>query len=192
MKKINLTLTLSLVLFLFMSSCSSESSESTAVTATETSAAAAQAGQSGVKDDESAKNIVQVAMGSKDHSTLVAAVKAADLVDALSNAGPFTVFAPTNDAFNKLPAGTVDNLLKPENKDQLADILQYHVSVGVYKEDMLQDGQTLGQVNGGNITISKKDGKITVNGTANVIGSAPASNGIIYIIDAVLTQPEKK
>ena len=73
-------------------------------------------------------------------STLVAAVKAADLVDALSNAGRFTVFAPTNDAFSKLPAGTVDNLLKPENKDQLADILQYHVSVGGIK-DMLQDGQ---------------------------------------------------
>jgi uncharacterized surface protein with fasciclin (FAS1) repeats len=144
------------------------------------------AGQSGVKDDQSAKNVVQVAMGSKDHSTLVTAVKAAGLVDALSNAGPFTVFAPTNAAFDKLPAGTVEGLLKPEKKNDLTDILQYHVSVGVFKEDMLQDGQTIGQVNGGNITISKKDGKLVVNGVANVIATVPASNGIVYVIDAVL------
>ncbi len=147
------------------------------------------AGQSGVQDDQSAKNVVQVAVGSKDHTTLVTAVKAAELVDALSNAGPFTVFAPTNAAFDKLPAGTVEGLLKPEKKDALTDILQYHVSVGVFKEDMLQDGQTIGQVNGGNITISKKDGKIMVNGTANVIATVPASNGIVYVIDAVLLPP---
>jgi uncharacterized surface protein with fasciclin (FAS1) repeats len=149
-------------------------------------------GQSGVQDDQSAKNVVQVAIGSKDHTTLVAAVKAAELVDALSNAGPFTVFAPTNAAFDKLPAGTVDGLLKPEKKADLTDILQYHVSVGVFKEDMLQDGQTIGQVNGGNITISKKDGKLMVNGTANVIATIPASNGIVYVIDAVLLPPAKK
>lgn len=148
-------------------------------------------GQSGVKDDLSAKNIVQVAIGSKDHTTLVTAVKAAELVDALSNAGPFTVFAPTNAAFDKLPAGTVDGLLKPEKKDALTDILQYHVSVGVFKEDMLQDGQSLGQVNGGNITISKKPDGIYVNGTAKIIASIPASNGIIHVIDAVLLPPAK-
>ncbi len=150
------------------------------------------AGQSGVKDDQSAKNVVQVAMGSKDHSTLVTAVKAAELVDALSNAGPFTVFAPTNAAFNKLPAGTVEGLLKPEKKNDLTDILQYHVSVGVFKEDMLQDGQTIGQVNGGNITISKKNGKLMVNGVANIIATVPASNGIVYVIDAVLLPPAAK
>ena len=77
------------------------------------------AGQSGVKDDVSQKNVVQIAIGSKDHTTLVAAVKAADLVDVLSNTGPFTVFAPTNAAFDKLPAGTVDGLLKPEKKEAL-------------------------------------------------------------------------
>ncbi len=148
-------------------------------------------GQSGVQDNQSAKNVVQVAIGSKDHTTLVAAVKAADLVDALSNAGPFTVFAPTNAAFDKLPAGTVDNLLKPEKKNDLIDILQYHVSVGVFKTDALQDGQTIGQVNGGNITITKKDGKIMVNGTATIIASIPASNGIIHVIDAVLLPPKK-
>jgi uncharacterized surface protein with fasciclin (FAS1) repeats len=149
-------------------------------------------GQSGVKDDQSAKNVVQVAVGSKDHTTLVTAVKAAELVDALSNAGPFTVFAPTNAAFDKLPASTVEGLLKAEKKNDLTDILQYHVSVGVFKEDMLQDGQTIGQVNGGNITINKKDGKLMVNGVANVIATVPASNGIVYVIDAVLLPPAAK
>lgn len=146
----------------------------------------AQTGQSGVQDDASAKNIVQVAVGSKDHTTLVTAVKAAELVDALSNTGPFTVFAPTNAAFDKLPSGTVEGLLKPEKKDDLIDILQYHVSVGVYKAENLQDEQTIGQVNGGNITIAKKDGKIVINGSATVVASIPTSNGIIHVIDGVL------
>jgi uncharacterized surface protein with fasciclin (FAS1) repeats len=175
-------------LFFALSCNSSDTKDSAAATS---SAAPAPSGQSGVQDDQSAKNVVQVAIGSKDHTTLVAAVKAAELVDALSNAGPFTVFAPTNAAFDKLPAGTVDGLLKPEKKDALTDILQYHVSVGVFKEDMLQDGQTIGQVNGGNITISKKDGKIKINGVANVIATIPASNGIVYVIDAVLLPPAK-
>lgn len=150
------------------------------------------AGQSAVVDDASQKNVVQVAIASKDHTTLVAAIKAASLVDALSNAGPFTVFAPTNGAFDKLPAGTVDGLLKPEKKEDLTDILQYHVSVGVYKEDALHDGQIIGQVNGDNISISKKDGKIMVNGKATVIATVPASNGIVYVIDGVLLPPAKK
>lgn len=152
---------------------------------------AATTGQSGVQDDQSQKNVVQVAIGSKDHTTLVTAVKAAELVDALSNAGPFTVFAPTNAAFDKLPAGTVEGLLKPEKKEDLADILQYHVSVGVYKAESLMDGQVLGQVNGGNITISKKDGKIMINGTATIVASIPASNGIVHVIDGVLLPPKK-
>ena len=149
-------------------------------------------GQSGVQDSVSAKNVVQIAIGSKDHTTLVTAVKAADLVDVLSNTGPFTVFAPTNAAFDKLPAGTVEGLLKPEKKSDLADILQYHVSVGVFKPDMLQDGQIIGQVNGGNITISKKDGKIIINGVGTIIASIPASNGIVHVIDAVLLPPPAK
>ena len=176
-------------LFLGFTSCQgNETKQAEPVTATpgnETSA-----GQSAVQDDQSQKNVVQVAIGSKDHSTLVTAVKAAELVDALSNAGPFTVFAPTNAAFDKLPAGTVEGLLKPEKKDDLTDILQYHVSVGVFKEDALQDGQIIGQVNGGNITISKKDGKIMINGKATVLGAVPASNGIVYVIDEVLLPPK--
>lgn len=148
-------------------------------------------GQSTVKDDQSQKNVVQVAIGSNEHTTLVKAIQAADLVNALSNAGPFTVFAPTNAAFDKLPAGTLDDLLKSENKDKLADILQYHVSLGVFKADMLTNGQVIGQVNGDNITISKQGDKIMVNGNATVTGTVPASNGIIYIIDAVLLPPKK-
>jgi len=149
-------------------------------------------GQSGVQDNASQKNVVQVAIGSKDHTVLVTAIKAAELVDALSNAGPFTVFAPTNAAFDKLPAGTVEGLLKPEKKNDLADILQYHVSVGVYKAESLQDGQSIGQVNGDNILVSKKDGKILLNGSATIIASIPASNGIIHVIDRVLLPPPAK
>lgn len=144
------------------------------------------AGQSAVSDDVSQKDIVKVAVGSPAHTTLVTAVKAADLVNTLSNAGPFTVFAPTNDAFKKLPAGTVDSLLKPEAKDKLGDILQYHVAVGVYTEEMLTDGKTLGMANGGNVKVSVKDGKITLNGTATVAGSVKASNGVVYVVDGVL------
>lgn len=143
-------------------------------------------GQSGVQDDVSNPNVVQVAAGSKDHTTLVTAVKTAELVDVLSNAGPFTVFAPTNEAFNKLPAGTVEDLLKPEKKDALIDILQYHVFVGVLKTESFVDGQTYGEVNGGNIKITIKDGKPIINGKAHIIASIPASNGIIHVIDEVL------
>jgi uncharacterized surface protein with fasciclin (FAS1) repeats len=117
---------------------------------------------------------------------LVTAVKAAGLVDVLSNAGPFTVFAPVNAAFDKLPSGTVEGLLKPEKLDDLKNILEYHVYVGVIKEDGLTDGRTLNQVNGSNITITLKDGKPVINGKAHIIASIPASNGIIHVIDEVL------
>jgi len=140
-----------------------------------------------VIDSTSQPNVVQVAVGSADHSTLVKAVKAADLVTSLSNAGPFTVFAPTNAAFDKLPAGTVEDLLKPEKKDALIDILQHHVYVGVLKAEQLQDGQSLGMVDGKNITIKIVNGKPLINGKANIIASVPASNGIVHVIDEVLT-----
>jgi uncharacterized surface protein with fasciclin (FAS1) repeats len=176
---------LPVIAILVFTSCSDQSSNGSGAEATLI------AGQSAVEDNESAKDVVKVAISSKDHTTLVAAVKAAELVDVLSNAGPFTVFAPTNAAFDKLPAGTVDDLLKPENKAKLQDILQYHVFVGTLKTDLMQDGQTLNQVNGGNITISKKDGKVVVNNSANIIASIPAANGIIHVIDAVLLPSQK-
>ncbi|MCF8450343.1 MAG: fasciclin domain-containing protein, partial [Taibaiella sp.] len=128
-----------------LTACGNETTTSEGTTTGTEATQETATGQSGVQDDASQKNVVQIAVGSKDHTTLVAAVKAAELVDVLSNTGPFTVFAPTNAAFDLLPAGTVDGLLKPEKKEDLADILQYHVSVGVYKEEQLQDGQSLGQ-----------------------------------------------
>jgi uncharacterized surface protein with fasciclin (FAS1) repeats len=152
-------------------------------------AATSVAGQSAVSDDDSQKNIVKVAAGSPVHTTLVAAVKAAGLVDVLSNAGPFTVFAPVNEAFDKLPKGTVESLLKPENKEKLADILQYHVAVAVYKEEMLTEGRIINMANGGNIKISHKDGKTVINDSATIVGSVPTSNGLIHVIDGVLLQP---
>ena len=168
-------------------SCSQPSSTSENTEAT----TPADGGQSTVQDDVSQQDVVRIAVNSKDHTTLVTALKAAEYVDALSNAGPFTVFAPTDEAFGKLPAGTVENLVKPENKETLRNILEYHVYVGVLNETMIQDGMTLNQVNLDNITLHKKDGKITVNGM-NVLGTARASNGIVYVIDGVLLPPEKK
>lgn len=166
-------------------SCGNNQSSTTESSSTET---AASVGQSGVQDDDSSPNVVKVAISSKDHTTLVAAIQAAALVDALSNAGPFTVFAPTNAAFDQLPAGTVDNLLKPEQLTNLQNVLQYHVWVGVINQEMMKDGQVLNMVNGDNVTLHVKDGKVMV-GEANIAGSVRASNGIVYVIDKVLLPP---
>ena len=160
-------------------------------TSTEQTDDSGDVGQSQVRDDVSAPDVVRIAVGSPDHTTLVAALKAAGYVDELSNAGPFTVFAPTNAAFDKLPAGTVENLVKPENRDKLRYILEYHVYVGALSDNFLRDGMTLNEVNLQNVTIAKKDGKITVNG-ANVLGSVKAANGYVHVIDAVLLPPDKK
>ncbi|HEX7905155.1 MAG TPA: fasciclin domain-containing protein [Chitinophagaceae bacterium] len=176
-----------LVLSLLITSCNNNKQ-----TIESTDTTTLSAGQEAVQDDESAKDVVKVAIGSKDHTTLVAALKQAELVTALSNAGPFTVFAPTNAAFDKLPAGTVEGLMKDDKKADLQNILQYHVALAVYKTENMQDGQVIGQANGDNITLHIKDGKVMVNGTANIIASIPASNGIIHVIDAVLLPPAKK
>jgi uncharacterized surface protein with fasciclin (FAS1) repeats len=149
-------------------------------------------GQENVKDNDSQKDVVKVAMGSKDHTTLVAALKQAELVTSLSNAGPFTVFAPTNEAFNKLPAGTVDGLMKDDKKEDLQNILQYHVFMSALTPGSFTDGQTLGMVNGDEVTVSVKDGKTMLNNSATIIGTVPASNGVIYVIDGVLLPPAKK
>ena len=186
MKKVTTILIVCSAMILF--ACGDNKTTSTE----ETAAATTGAGQEAVQDDESQKDVVKVAVGSKDHTTLVAALKQAELVTSLSNAGPFTVFAPTNAAFDKLPAGTVDGLMKDDKKADLQNILQYHVAVAVYKTENLSDGQVIGQANGDNITINVKAGKVTVNGYANVVASVPASNGIIHVIDAVLLPPAKK
>lgn len=173
-------------------SCTTNTTETTAenTAVEETAAAGETGGQAAVNDDVSAKDIVKVAAGSPDHTTLVKAVQAADLVNSLANAGPFTVFAPVNSAFEALPVGTVENLLKPENKDALADVLQYHVTVSTYDVDRLRDGQSLGQVNGQNITVHVKDGKTMIN-DATILATVKASNGIVHVIDKVLLPPKK-
>src|SRR5580698_7058503 len=144
------------------------------------------------------KNIVENAVNSKDHTTPVSAVKAGGLVDTLEGKGPFTVFAPTNEAFAKLPPGTVDTLLKPENKDQLTKILTYHVVAGkVTAKDLMKQIKEGGgkaqlkTVEGGTLTASSSDGKIMLTdekgGMATVtIANVYQSNGVIHVVDAVL------
>src|SRR5580692_9338621 len=137
------------------------------------------------------KNIIQNAVKSKDHTTLVAAVKAAGLVDTLEGKGPFTVFAPTNAAFGKLPAGTVDTLVKPENKAMLTKILTYHVVPGKLEASDLTDGKKLKTVEGEELTVKKADGKVMIvdakGGTATVtISNVHQSNGVIHVVDTVL------
>lgn len=179
MKKMAFVLSMMTVLF----ACSESTSETTATPNTTT---AKTTGQSGVQDDVSNPNIVQVAAKSPDHTTLVTAVQAAELVDALSNAGPFTVFAPTNAAFDKLPAGTVEGLLKAEKKADLKSILEYHTYVGVLKTDYMSDGQQFEQVSGQKIKISKQGDQVIVNDKAHIVATITTSNGIIHVIDEVL------
>ena len=132
------------------------------------------------------KNIVQNAVNSKDHTTLVAAVKAAGLVDTLSSKGPFTVFAPTNAAFAKLPPGAVDNLVKPENKAQLTSILTYHVVPGrVYAKDAVA-AEAAATVQGGKVRIAIKNGQLMVNDSKVILSDIETSNGVIHVIDSVL------
>jgi uncharacterized surface protein with fasciclin (FAS1) repeats len=186
MKSIILILT---CLTFLIGGCSKEEKK-TEKSSDKTSGTQTPGGQSNVKDDISAKDVVKIAVGSPDHTTLVAALKAAELVDVLSNAGPFTVFAPTNAAFDKLPKGTLDDLLKPENKSKLADILQHHVSVAVYTTDMVQDGQVLNMVDGTNVKFSKKDGSVFID-KGKIAASVKATNGIVHIIDEVILPPAK-
>ena len=137
------------------------------------------------------KNIIENAVNSKDHTTLVAAVKAAGLVETLSGKGPFTVFAPTNEAFDKLPQGTVDTLVKPESKATLTKILTYHVVAGKLSAADLTDGKKLKTVEGEELTVKTSGGKVTLmdakGGTSTVtIADVNQSNGVIHVVDTVL------
>jgi uncharacterized surface protein with fasciclin (FAS1) repeats len=138
------------------------------------------------------KTIVEVAVASEDFKTLVAAVKAADLVDTLSGEGPFTVFAPTDEAFGKLPEGTLQDLLKPENKKKLAGILTYHVVAGkVMAADVvkLKNAKT---VQGQRVRIRVKDGNVMINRAKVTKTDIPCKNGVIHVLDAVILPPKKK
>lgn len=131
------------------------------------------------------KDIVDTAVEAGSFTTLVAAVQAAGLVDTLKGEGPFTVFAPTDEAFAALPEGTVANLLLPENKDQLIAILTYHVVAGKVMSGDLTNGMTAKTVQGGDVTIMTENG-VTVNGANVVTADIEASNGVIHVIDAVI------
>lgn len=144
----------------------------------------------GAGEEKASKTVVEIAAGNEDFSTLVAAVKAADLAEALSGEGPFTVFAPTNDAFKKLPAGTVENLLKPENKEKLQAVLKYHVVSGKVKAAdvvKLTEAETL---QGGKVAIKVDGDKVTVDGANVVKTDIEGSNGVIHVIDTVILPKE--
>ena len=183
-------LVLPLVASLFLGSCGNapqENSDDQNV-AVEQDGNLTPLGQASVVDEGSMANILQIAIGSPDHTTLVAAVQAASLENALVNAGPLMVFAPTNDAFAALPEGTVENLLKPENKDALANILKYHVTPGNYSKDFLKKFKKLGQANNQYVKIDVVDGEPMIGG-AKILGSVKAGNGIVHVIDKVLLPP---
>ncbi|MEP7257774.1 MAG: fasciclin domain-containing protein [Flavitalea sp.] len=182
---------LAILLLSSIAACNN-ASETRSKAEAEVSDAIAPGGQENVQDDASAKDVVKVAVSSKDHTTLVKALKQADLVTSLANAGPFTVFAPTNAAFDKLPAGVLDDLMKADKKEALQNILQYHVALSAMKAESFTDGQVLGMVNGDNVTISIKEGKVMLNGSAIIVASIPASNGIIHVVDGVLLPPATK
>ncbi|MEM6642851.1 MAG: fasciclin domain-containing protein [Bacteroidota bacterium] len=141
-------------------------------------------------EEEQASDIVDLAIATESLSTLVAAVQAGGLVETLKGEGPFTVFAPTNDAFAALPEGTLDELLKPENKDQLVAILTYHVVSGSVLSTDLTDGMTPETVNGATVTISTVDG-VKVNDANVVMADVEASNGVVHVIDAVILPPSE-
>ncbi len=132
------------------------------------------------------RDIVDNAMLANNVTTLVAAVKAAGLVETLKSAGPFTVFAPDNAAFAKLPAGTVDMLLKSENKAKLVSILTYHVVAGSYMAGDLSDGMMLKTVNGQELEVTVKDGKVWINDAMVEMANVISKNGVTHIIDTVL------
>ena len=142
-------------------------------------------GQAFINDDESQPNVLDIAMQSKDHTTLVAAVQAAGLENSLVNAGPLMVFAPTNEAFDQLPAGTVEDLLKPENKDKLAYILKNHVTPGNYDKEFLKKFKKLGQASNENVEVTVEGDDVYVGG-AKIIASIPAGNGIVHVVDKVI------
>jgi len=135
---------------------------------------------------EAPNTVVDIAVGSQDHTTLVAAVTAAGLVETLKGAGPFTIFAPTNAAFAALPAGTVDNLLKPENKEKLTSILTYHVVAGNVMSAQLTDGQKVATLNGQELTVAIKGGVVTINGAKVITADLAGSNGVIHVVDGVI------
>tara|TARA_R110000868_G_scaffold397655_1_gene670424 strand:+ start:465 stop:1037 length:573 start_codon:yes stop_codon:yes gene_type:complete len=185
--KLNIILT-TFILVIFFSCKNNKDTQIEELTTTDTEQTDEKQGQAFIEDDGSTPNVLQIAIGSPDHTTLVAAVQAAELENALVNAGPLMVFAPTNDAFAALPEGTVENLLKPENKDALANILKYHVTPGNYSKDFIKRFKKLGQANNGYVQVEVKGDDVYVGG-AKIIASVKAGNGIVHVVDKVMLPP---
>ena len=175
---------------IIMVACKNENKEASTNSTTPAmeSTSQEQTGQAFIKDDEGTPNCLQIAIGSPDHKTLVAAVQAAQVENALVNVGPLTVFAPTDKAFAALPEGTVENLVKPENKETLANILKYHVTPGNLSTTILTKLPKLGQANNQYVKVEVVDGKPIIGG-ANILASVKAGNGIVHVIDKVLLPP---
>lgn len=192
MKTTNLKLVFGSFLMLLLSiSCKNEAKTNEKTSPVSTEATDSQKkGQAFIKDDGSTPNVLQIAIGSPDHTTLVAAVQAAELENALVNAGPLMVFAPTNAAFDALPAGTVEDLLKPENKETLATILKHHVTAGNYDKEFLKKFKKLGQADDTNAVVEVKGDDVFVGG-AKIIASIKAGNGIVHVVDKVILPSSK-
>ena len=195
MKKQFLSVAMGVALLAMTAACNSSKTDSTAADSTmaDTNAMSAPDTSMTEKGVEvggammvPSKNIVENAAGSSDHTTLVAAVKQAGLVETLSGTGPFTVFAPTNTAFSAIPKSTLESLMKPEMKADLTKILTYHVVAGALKAADLKDGQELTTVQGGKLKVSVKDGKVMINGANVTIADVISSNGVTHVIDGVL------
>ncbi len=181
MKKFSLNIFLLssfLILFLYACNTGDQSSDGSGGTEFDTH------GQAGVVDDVSNKNILQIAISSPDHTTLVAGVQAAELENILVNPGPLTVFAPSNAGFDKLPEGALDELLEPENKNKLAKIITSHAAPGTFDLNLLKDGTTIYMATGQYLDVVVKDGDTYVNGSKR-LGTIDASNGVVHVIDDV-------
>ncbi len=170
--------------------CKNETKEASTTSTASDTKTAEKSGQAFITDDEGTPNCLQIAIGSPDHKTLVAAVQAAEVENALVNVGPLTVFAPTDAAFAALPEGTVENLVKPENKATLANILKYHVTPGNLSTTILSKLPKLGQANNQYVQVEVVDGKPVIGG-ANIIATVKAGNGIVHVIDKVLLPPSE-
>ncbi len=179
---------------LAIGACSSSSKSADATSSTTTAPMANTSMPAASDASTTTKTIVDVAASNPEFSTLVTAVKAAGLTETLSGTGPFTVFAPTNAAFEKLPAGTLASLLKPENKQKLANILTYHVLAGKVMAADVKPGKVK-TASGAEFTVSVEGGKVTITdgqgNTANVVKTdIPATNGVIHVLDTVLLPPQ--
>jgi uncharacterized surface protein with fasciclin (FAS1) repeats len=177
------TTVLAFIISIMLISCSNSDNQANR-SSSERVQSASNIGQAGVVDDESQANILRIAKNSPDHATLAKAIEVAEIQNVLVNAGPLTVFAPTDAAFEELPEGTLDDLMKHENKSKLANILTSHASPSSLSKDQLAKGMNVYLATGQYVQSEEKDGDVYVNG-AKILGTVDASNGKVHVIDKV-------